>query len=55
MRILALDLGKFKSVVCVYQLGTGDSTFQTLPTTPILTRSRSGEPPVSDARGGAAT
>lgn len=33
-QILAIDLGKFKSVACLYQQQTGGSTFQTVPTTP---------------------
>ncbi|MFA9480046.1 transposase [Phycisphaerales bacterium AB-hyl4] len=32
--ILAIDLGKFKSVACKYQTATGEHTFQTLPTSP---------------------
>jgi transposase len=32
--ILAIDLGKFKSVACVYTAETGEHTFRTLPTTP---------------------
>lgn len=37
--ILAIDLGKYKSVACVYQPQTGDGTFET-----IATRSRSHSP-----------
>jgi transposase len=32
MRILALDLGKFKSVACDYETGTGRHNFVTIPT-----------------------
>lgn len=32
MRILAIDLGKFKSVACVYESGTGEHAFVTLGT-----------------------
>ena len=32
--ILAIDLGKFKSVACLYQPGTGEHTFRSLATTP---------------------
>jgi len=32
--ILAIDLGKFKSVACVYTAQTGEHTFGTIPTTP---------------------
>jgi len=32
--IIAIDLGKFKSVACTYQTATGDHTFTTLPTEP---------------------
>lgn len=32
--ILALDLGKFKSVACVYEVGSGRHRFETIPTTP---------------------
>ena len=34
MTILAIDLGKFKSVCCTYQAATGEHVFDTLPTTP---------------------
>ena len=34
MRILALDLGKFKSVACDYEAETGRHSFATIPTTP---------------------
>lgn len=34
MRILAIDLGKFKSVACVYEAATGEHTFVTRRTTP---------------------
>ena len=33
-KIIAIDLGKFKSVACTYQTATGDHTFTTLPTQP---------------------
>lgn len=36
--ILAIDLGKFKSVACAYQAGDGPHTFQTLATTPAAPR-----------------
>lgn len=32
--ILAIDLGKFKSVACTYDPSTGEHTFNTLATTP---------------------
>ncbi len=32
--ILAIDLGKFKSVACVYEPGSGRHRFETIPTTP---------------------
>ncbi len=32
--ILAIDLGKFKSVACGYDTATGQHTFTTIPTTP---------------------
>ena len=32
MKILALDLGKFKSVACVYERGTDEHAFETVPT-----------------------
>ena len=32
--ILAIDLGKFKSVACCYDPATGDHAFQTIATTP---------------------
>ena len=32
MKILALDLGKFKSVACVYVAGTGEHSFETIRT-----------------------
>ena len=32
--IIAIDLGKFKSVACTYQTATGGHTFTTLPTRP---------------------
>ncbi|MEX0774389.1 MAG: transposase [Phycisphaeraceae bacterium] len=32
--ILAIDLGKFKSVACIYAAQTGEHTFGTIPTTP---------------------
>ena len=34
MEILAIDLGKFKSVACVYGGGEGQPTFQTVRTVP---------------------
>lgn len=34
MTILALDLGKSKSVACVYEAETGEARFKTLPTSP---------------------
>src|SRR2546423_12836993 len=34
MRILALDLGKFKSVACEYAAETGRHRFTTIPTNP---------------------
>lgn len=34
MKILAIDLGKFKSVACFYQSGTDHHVFETLPTRP---------------------
>jgi transposase len=34
MRILAIDLGKFKSVACVYEAAGGKHSFMTIPTTP---------------------
>ncbi len=33
-KILAIDLGKFKSVACIYQVTTREHTFQTLTTRP---------------------
>ena len=33
-RILAIDLGKFKSVACLYDAKSAQSVFQTLQTTP---------------------
>jgi len=33
-RILAIDLGKFKSVCCDYDTKTQEHTFTTIPTTP---------------------
>ncbi len=33
-RILAFDLGKFKSVACIYEARTGSAQFRTIPTTP---------------------
>ncbi len=33
-RILSIDLGKFKSVSCLYRDETADAEFQTVPTTP---------------------
>jgi len=45
MKILALDLGKFKSVACQYDTGTHDVDYETIKTTPfsmqqLLTRRR---------------
>src|SRR5437764_9213674 len=34
MTILALDLGKFKSVACRYDAATGEHAFETVATTP---------------------
>ena len=34
MQILALDLGKYKSVACEYEAESGRHSFVTLPTTP---------------------
>ena len=34
MTILALDLGKIKSVGCIYQTGTREHTYQTVRTSP---------------------
>jgi transposase len=34
VRILAIDLGKFKSVACVYESSTGEHSFTTVPTKP---------------------
>jgi len=34
MKILAIDLGKFKSVACVYESTTGEHTFSTVSTKP---------------------
>ncbi len=34
MKILALDLGKFKSVACIYQVTGSEHTFQTIATRP---------------------
>lgn len=34
MSILAVDLGKSKSVACVFELGSGAHRFETIPTTP---------------------
>ena len=34
MKILALDLGKFKTVFCIYHTNTADHHFGTVPTTP---------------------
>jgi len=33
-RILAIDLGKFKSVACIYQEQAGEAVFRAFPTTP---------------------
>lgn len=32
MKILAMDLGKFKSVACIYDVATGEHTFETVQT-----------------------
>ena len=34
MRILSLDLGKYKSVACDYEAETGRHRFTTIPTNP---------------------
>jgi transposase len=34
MKILALDLGKYKTVACDYELATGEHEFETIATTP---------------------
>lgn len=34
MKIVAIDLGKFKSVACVYESGTGEHTFTAISTNP---------------------
>ena len=34
MDILAVDLGKSKSVACLYQSDSGRHVFETVPTTP---------------------
>ena len=34
-QILAIDLGKFKSVACIYQEQAGEAVFRALPTTPV--------------------
>ena len=34
MKILALDLGKFKSVACIYRSDNGDHRFSKVPTNP---------------------
>ena len=33
-KILAIDLGKFKSVACEYEASSGNHSFMTIPTTP---------------------
>jgi transposase len=38
MKILALDLGKFKSVACVYEQVSGEHSFLTIRTTPAEVR-----------------
>jgi hypothetical protein len=38
--ILAIDLGKFKSVICVLNGATGEAEFRTVTTTPDLLRLR---------------
>jgi transposase len=38
MKILALDLGKFKSVACLYESGSAKCSFQTIRTTPSEVR-----------------
>ena len=35
-RILAIDLGKFKSVACDYDTATSEHHFTTIPTTPAV-------------------
>jgi hypothetical protein len=35
---LAIDLGKFKSVICVLNVATGEATFRTVTTTPDVPR-----------------
>ena len=37
-RILAIDLGKFKSVACLYDAQSAQAVFQTLQTTPQTVR-----------------
>ena len=39
-RILAIDLGKFKSVACLYDAETAQVVFQTLRTTPQTVHDR---------------
>ena len=34
MKIIAIDLGKFKSVACLYDVGSGTPQFETMPTRP---------------------
>jgi hypothetical protein len=34
VKILAIDLGKFKSAACVYESSTGEHTFTTVRTKP---------------------
>ena len=40
MKILAVNLGKFKSTACVYDTETAQHTFQTLPARPQGARKR---------------
>lgn len=42
-RILAIDLGKFNSVICDYDLISHRHTFQTVQTTPQAMHDQSGE------------
>jgi len=35
-KILAIDLGKFKSVACLFNSADGEYSFRTLRTTPLL-------------------
>jgi hypothetical protein len=42
--ILALDLGKFKSVGCWYEVGSGEVTFETAPSARAELKLRSRHP-----------